>query len=88
MTELYYIYQRSLGEKQDFLRRVIPLVLDDARFGTWRDRLVIPSTGETEFEEMEHHFKDLGESDFRLYKAMQEWHIRIGDMLALCCACP
>ena len=30
---------------------------------------------------MEQHFKDLGESDFRLYKAMQEWHNRIGDML-------
>jgi hypothetical protein len=27
---------------------------------------------------MEQHFKDLGESDFRLYKAMQEWHNRIG----------
>jgi hypothetical protein len=27
---------------------------------------------------MELHFKDLGESDFRLYKAMQEWHNRIG----------
>jgi hypothetical protein len=26
--------------------------------------------------------KDLGEVDFRLYKAMQEWHNRIGDMLA------
>ena len=36
----------------------------------------------TEFEEMEHHFKDLAEADFRLYKAMQEWHNRIGDMLA------
>jgi hypothetical protein len=31
---------------------------------------------------MEQHFKDLGEADFRLYKAMQEWHNRIGDMLA------
>jgi hypothetical protein len=31
---------------------------------------------------MELHFMDLGEADFRLYKAMQEWHNRIGDMLA------
>jgi hypothetical protein len=31
MTELHYIYQRSLGEKEDFLRRIIPLVLADAR---------------------------------------------------------
>ena len=82
MTELHSIYQRSLGEKEGFLRRIIPLVLDDARFGTWRDRLVYTKHWRAEFEEMELHFKDLGEADFRLYKAMQEWHNRIGDMLA------
>jgi internalin A len=82
MTELHSIYQRSVGEKEDFLRRVIPLVLDDARFGTWRDRLVYTKHWRAEFEEMEQHFKDLAEADFRLYKAMQEWHNRIGDMLA------
>ena len=31
MTELHSIYQRSLGEKEDFLRRVIALTLDDAQ---------------------------------------------------------
>jgi hypothetical protein len=31
---------------------------------------------------MELNFKDLGEAGFRLYKSMQEWHNRIGDMLA------
>jgi internalin A len=82
MTEMHSIYQRSVGEKEDFLRRIIPLRLDDARFGTWRDRLVYTAHWQTEFEEMELHFKDLAESDFRLYKAMQEWHNRIGDMLA------
>ena len=82
MTELYSIYQRSVGEKEDFLRRIIPLRLDDARFGTWRDRLIYTKHWRAEFEEMELHFKDLGESDFRLYKSMQEWHNRIGDMLA------
>ena len=29
MTELHSIYQRSVGDKEDFLRRIIPLVLDD-----------------------------------------------------------
>jgi internalin A len=82
MTELHSIYQRSIGEKEDFLRRIIPLRLGDARFGTWRDRLVYTKHWRTEFEEMEQHFKDLAEADFRLYKAMQEWHNRIGDMLA------
>jgi internalin A len=82
VTELHYIYQRPLGEKEDFLDRIIPLVLEDARFGTWRDRLVYTKHWRAEFEKMELHFKDLGEADFRLYKSMQEWHNRIGDMLA------
>jgi TIR domain len=82
MTELYSIYQRSLGEKEDFLRRIIPLVLKDARFGTWRDRVAYAEHWETEFKAMEEKFRHLAEADFRLYKAMQEWHNRIGDMLA------
>ena len=82
MAELYGIYQRSVGEKEDLLHRIIPLPLADARFGTWRDRLVYTKYWRAEFEEMEKHFKDLGEMDFRLYKSMQEWHNRIGDMLA------
>jgi hypothetical protein len=57
-------------------------VLDDARFGTWRDRLVYTTYWRTEFEEMEKHCKDLGEMDFRLYKSMREWHNRIADILA------
>jgi hypothetical protein len=31
---------------------------------------------------MEDKFRHLADADFRLYKAMQEWHNRIGDMLA------
>jgi hypothetical protein len=68
--------------KRRFLARIIPLVLADARFGTWRERLVYTKHWRAEFEEMELHFKNLGEADFRLYKAMQEWHNQIGDMLA------
>ena len=82
MTELYSIYQRSVGEKEDFLRRTIPLVLKDARFGTWRDRVAFAEYWEAEFKAMEEKFRHLSEADFRLYKAMQDWHNRIGDMLA------
>lgn len=35
-----------------------------------------------EFKAMEEKFRQLGTADFALYKAMQEWHNRIGDMLA------
>jgi internalin A len=56
MTELYFIYQRSLGEKEDFLRRIVPLALEDARFGNRRVRLVYTKHWTTEFEEMEQHY--------------------------------
>jgi internalin A len=82
MTELYGVYQRSVGEKEDFLGRVIPLALADARFGTWRDRLRYTEYWETEFQAMEQHLKRLGTADFALYKAMQDWHNRVGDILA------
>jgi internalin A len=82
MTELHSIYQRSVGEKEDFLRRIIPLRLTDAQISTWRDRVAYAEYWEAEFKAMEEKFRHLAESDFRLYKAMQEWHNRIGDMLA------
>jgi internalin A len=82
MTELYSIYQRSVGEKEDFLRRIIPLRLADAQISAWRGRVAYAEYWEAEFKAMEDKFRHLAEADFRLYKAMQEWHNRIGDMLA------
>jgi internalin A len=35
MTELHTIYRRSNEEKEEFLRRIIPLLLGDARIGKW-----------------------------------------------------
>jgi hypothetical protein len=65
MAELYSIYQRSVGEKEDFLRRIIPLRLEDARFGAWRDRVAYAEYWEAEFKAMEEKFRHLAESDFR-----------------------
>ena len=39
MRELLYLYQSSLGEKKDFLNRVVPLVLEDAKLTKTTDRL-------------------------------------------------
>jgi internalin A len=82
MTELYGIYQRSVGEKEDFLRRIIPLALDDARFGTWRDRDKYAAHWETEFKEMEQAFRRLGVAGYTLYTAMRDWANHVSDMLA------
>jgi internalin A len=81
MTELYSIYQRSIGEKEDFLRRILPLALDDARFDTWRDRDRYAKYWEAEFQGMEQALKRLSVPDFALYKAMQDWANRVSDML-------
>ena len=54
LTELNYIYDRSLGEKEDFLKRVIPVETDDVReIGDWRGRDKYPEHWEKEFTEME-----------------------------------
>jgi hypothetical protein len=82
MTELHSIYQRSDGEKEGFLRRIIPLRLDDARFGTWQERAEHAKYWKKEFSLMKKHLSDFGTADFALYKSMQDWHNRIGDILA------
>jgi internalin A len=82
MTELHAIYQRSIGEKEDFLRRIIPLRLTDARFGTWRDRVAYAEHWEKEFKAMEQHLSRIGQADFRLYQETKKWYVDVGDMLA------
>jgi internalin A len=87
MTELYGIYQRSLGEKEDFLGRIIPLALEDARFSSRRDRLVYAEHWKLEFQALNEDIRDenrrllLGREDFADFKAMQQWYPQISDML-------
>jgi internalin A len=62
MTELYSIYQRSVGEKEDFLRRIIPLRLADAQISAWRGRVAYAEYWEAEFKAMEDKFRHLAEA--------------------------
>ena len=82
MTELHDLYVNSRQEKGDFLKHIIPLVLDDARINTWRDRKEHAEHWHGEFHAMEESHQHLGERDFSLYKAMKDWHNHVGDMLA------
>jgi internalin A len=82
MNELYGIYQRSLGDKDEFLRHVVPLRLSDAKINTWRERVDIAKHWEAEYLEMEKNVAHLGAADLALYRTMHDWHNRIGDMLA------
>jgi hypothetical protein len=80
MTELYSIYQRSVGEKEDFLRRIFPLTLEDARFSSRRDRLVYAEYWKLKFQALNEELRDenrrlpLGREDFADFKAMQQWY--------------
>ena len=85
MAELHGIYQRSLGAKDDFLGRVIPVSMGDVNIGDWRDRVEHANYWKAEFQAMEAHWQELGAEDYRLYKAVRSWHIDVGDMLATIC---
>jgi internalin A len=91
MIELHSIYQRSLGEKEDFLRRIIPLVLADARIKEFQDRDAYAEHWTTLFKTMDQSLTKLAREqklsrvavdDFRRYKEMQKWYLDVGDMLA------
>ena len=82
VTELYDIYEQSVREKEDFLQRIIPIVLDDVKITDWRDRMIYTRHWETEFKAMEEHLTHLGGEDINLYKAMRRWHNEVSDMLA------
>lgn len=82
MTELNHIFERSLGEQDDFLRRIVPVVLDCARFTDWRDRRDHARHWKTEFQEMEPCLADLGVEDVRRFQLMRKWYANIGDILA------
>jgi len=82
MTELHAIYRRSNQEKEDFLRRIIPLVLADARFVTPGKRIEYAKYWETEYLNLKADLDYLSVEDFRLYQNMKRWYVDAGNMLS------
>ena len=82
MAELHGIYQRSLGEKDEFLERVMPFTLEDAKIGTVWDRVAHAEYWKAQVEKIKPCFESIGSRDFQLYKAMMNWHNDVGDILA------
>lgn len=74
MTELHYIYQRSFGEKEDFLYRIFPLRLTDAQLRHMARSRHLRRVLGSRVQGYGEHFRHLAEADFRLYKAMQASH--------------
>jgi internalin A len=82
MTELHYIYQRSLGAEDEFRKRIVPVALADAHFSTPEERLEHAKHWQSRREKLKADWELLGSSDQRLLKEMQRWSQDVGDMLA------
>jgi hypothetical protein len=82
MTELHALYQRCSREKHEFLGRIIPLVLDDARFRNPQERVEYTKFWKQEYSKLKADLEYLSTEDFRLYRNMEDWQNHVGDMLA------
>ena len=84
MTELDSIYQRSVGEKEEFLRRIIPFVLADtgARISTPEERVEHAKHWKARYLKLKSKLDYLSVEDFRLYQDMKRWHVDVGNMLS------
>jgi internalin A len=82
MTELAYTYNRSLGEKKEFLDRVIPVVVEKVlNLGDWRTPIACIDYWQKELMEMEPHLSKFGRPQFELYRMIKDWQSKVGDML-------
>ncbi|MFN9040805.1 MAG: toll/interleukin-1 receptor domain-containing protein, partial [Planctomyces sp.] len=82
MTELHAIYQRSQGEQEEFLQRVIPVALDDARFSTPEERVSHARYWQDRSTELKQNIDLLGPKDLQLLRDMRRWSQEISEMLA------
>jgi internalin A len=58
MNELHQIYQRCAGNKEEFLERIIPLVLDDVKIGTLEEQKVYRDHWKTTHESQQEIIKE------------------------------
>ena len=82
MTELFHIYSRSLGDKEDFLNRVIPVVVENSlQLSDWSVVVELAKHWESEYVKMEPNLKYLGEAHIQQYHLIKQWHTVIATIL-------
>ena len=81
MTELHALYQNARQERQEFLNRIIPLVLKDTRIGTPEERVEHAKHWETRYLKLKADLDYLSDEDFGLYRRMKDWYNHVGNML-------
>ncbi len=84
MSELHGIYQYSRSQAEEFLRRILPLTLEDARIGSIRERAAHTRHWKGELDALLQLRNDnlLGMQDGMLLVKMSRWIVDVGDMLA------
>ncbi len=87
MRELLYLWQSSLGEKQEMLSRIVPVILDDVAIDTHAARLKIVRYWKEQREKLEHETRDLdplcwGQSTKDQLLLIRDFETRSADMLA------
>jgi internalin A len=82
MQELHGVYLISMCKKDAFLKRIYPVVLEDAKIDRWEDRADWVEPWEKQYQKMDARQRHLGAEDRRLYEARKSWHADVGNMLA------
>ena len=87
MRELLYLCQSSLGEKQEMLSRIVPVILDNAAIDTPAARLQIVRYWTEQREKLEHETRGLdplcwGQSTRAQLLLIREFETQSADMLA------
>jgi internalin A len=83
MTELHEVFVQSRNDKADFLRRIVPLTLADARIDTIRERNDHVRHWRNEVEGLRQDVAEglLGPGDYRDWHKMTRWVTDVSEML-------
>lgn len=84
MDELHRIYTHSRADKGDFLRRIVPLTLDDANIGTILDRANYALHWEAKCDSIRSLLPRnvIGTSDYASFLRISRWVGDVSEMLA------
>jgi internalin A len=79
MTELYYVFQRSLEQEKDFTDRIVPLILGGVRIDRWEDQSDWVGFWNAQREAMEKDGTNLSNPD--LFHRVTKWCIDLTKIL-------
>ena len=87
MQELLHLFNTSLGERNELLRRMVPLVVGDLKCARVRDREPFVTYWEEEYKTVDEILKrrglgSVGDADRAEWLAIQDFQHHVSDLLA------